>query len=543
MNEISTATASWSFPEVYEAIAAVRPDDVALIHGDLVRTWGEFDSRSARLSRALLDCGLSAGDVVTLYLPNRPEYMETFVAACRAQLVPMNTNFRYGDEELLEIWRDADARVIVYDEVFADRVDRLRKEIPGVRNWIQVGAASRPAGVLAYETVIAAAEPLPVTSGSGDSPILLYTGGTTGRPKGVIWRQCDLLSLLNSLMPRPLPDRATGPVLGEAIVERRPGKNVLAACPLMHGTGLNYALGELSAGSAVVTLPSIGFDPELLLDTVVARSVKGMVIVGDAFGRPLVKALDEEPGRWDVSGVRGILSSGAMWSGPVKSGLIRHMPRVQLIDGLGSSEASGIASSRSTSDGVDENAVFTPSDRAGVIHDDGTLAVAGDGRIGRLAVSGWLPQGYLNDPGKTAEIFVETAGRRWSIPGDKAELLADGRIRLWGRGSSCINTGGEKVFPEEVERVLRDHADVADVAVVGVPDERFGQSIVALIEPQHGQVVDPVVLGAYVRGRLAGYKVPKLFASVPTVARLENGKLDHRTLNADAGRLWAAKTA
>ena len=504
-----------------------------------MRTWAEFGSRSARLARALSDRGLHGGDVVAVYLPNRPEYLETVVAACRARLVPMNTNFRYGDEELPEIWRDADAGAVVYDASFADRIARLRDQMPEVRAWIQVGDGPLGAGAFGYEEAITGSAPLPIVSGGGDSPILLYTGGTTGRPKGVIWRQSDLLSLLNSLSPRPLPDGATGESLERAIAGRRRGITVLAASPLMHGTGLFYALSELCSGSAVTTLPSVRFDPELLLDTIVARSVKSLAIVGDAFGRPLLTQLDSQPGRWDLNGVRAVLSSGAMWSGPIKEGLLRHMPRAHMIDGLGSSEASGIASSHATVDGVGDAAVFTPSDRAAVIHDDGTLAVPGDGRVGRLAVTGWMPQGYLNDPAKTAEVFVEAAGQRWSIPGDRAELLADGRIRLWGRGSTCINTGGEKVFPEEVEGILKEHFAVADVAVVGVPDERFGQSIVALVEPAPGQDANPAVLAGYVRARLAGYKVPKLVALVPSVARLANGKLDYRVLTAEAERLWS----
>jgi fatty-acyl-CoA synthase len=226
-----------------------------------------------------------------------------------------------------------------------------------------------------------------------------------------------------------------------------------------------------------------------------------------------------------------------MWSSPVKQRLLAHVPKARLIDGLGSSEASGIGSAESSAGEVGTAATFAPTDRAAVLHDDGSLATPGDGRVGRLAVTGWLPIGYRNDPVKTAEVFIEVAGRRWSMPGDLATLEADGSIRLLGRGSSCINTGGEKVFPEEVEQVLRQHPAVRDVAVVGVPDERYGQSIVALVESADG--LDPGELDGHVRGHLAGYKVPRLFAVVESVERLPNGKADHRLLAEVARRRWA----
>lgn len=535
----STVTTGWSFGELYPAIARAWPQRPALVHGDVVRTWAEFDDRSARLAMALLEAGLRGGDAVAVYLPNGPEYLETFAAACRSRLVPMNTNFRYGEDELLEIWQDADVKAVVYDASFADRVAALRSRMPGVRAWLQVGGTRPVEGVSDSEDVIAGSAPLTAVPDAGRSPILLYTGGTTGRPKGVVWHQRDLLSLLNSLTPQPLPDQAAGSELAGAVAARRKGTVALVASPLMHGAGLFYALSELTRGSTVVTLPSVRFDPVLLLDTIVERSVRSVAIVGDAFARPLLTELDARPDRWDLSGVRAVVSSGALWSASVKQGLLRHMPGARMIDGLGSSEASGVASAQATADGIGEAAVFQASDRAAVIHDDGTLATPGDGRIGRLAVTGWLPQGYLNDPVKSAEVFVEAAGRRWSIPGDRAELLADDRIRLWGRGSSCINTGGEKVFPEEVEEVLKEHPAVADAAVVGVPDERFGQSIVALVERMGGQEPDPGDLVVHVRGRLAGYKAPKLVAFVPRVARLDNGKLDYPSLTAEAERLRA----
>ncbi|KAA9156768.1 AMP-binding protein [Amycolatopsis acidicola] len=522
---------TWNFATVFEALARVRPGDTALMHGERTVSWGELDDRAARLASALRAAGLNDGDVVAQYLPNRPEYIESFVAAAKARLAPMNTNYRYVEDELLEVWQDANARAVIYDPSFADRVAAVRDRMPGVKAWIEAGSE--------YESLIAANEPIAVGSGDDDSLVLIYTGGTTGRPKGVMWRQADLLSLLNSIAARKLPDGAGPDELVSVIGERRDGVRALVACPLMHGFGLFYSLSELISGDTLITLPTVKYDPELLLDAVQTHKLKSIALVGDAFAKPLLDKLDNEPQRWDVSSIRVLMSSGVMWSAPVKEGLLRHMPKARMIDGLGSSEASSIASTASTAGQVADTASFEPSDRAGVLLDDGTLAQPGDGKVGKLAVTGWLPMGYLNDPKKTAEVFVEAAGRRWSMPGDMATIEANGRIKLLGRGSSCINTGGEKVFPEEVEQVLVKHPGVVDVAVVGVPDERFGQSIVALVEPR-GEAPSETELREHVRASLAGYKVPRLFHAVESVDRLPNGKLDHRKLADVARAAWAA---
>lgn len=537
------ASLNWTFAGVIAAIATAVPQRPAMVHGDQELLWAQLDERGARLAGALHQSGVSPGDVVALYLPNRPEYIEAFLAASRGRLVPMNTNYRYVDDEIVAVWQDADARAVIFDTAFADRVARLRERVPRVRTWIEVGGRDPAVSWSTdYEAALARAAPTPVDFADGDSLVLMYTGGTTGRPKGVMWRQRDLLSLTNSIAARPLPDGADIREIVTAAASRKDGIRALVAAPLMHGFGLYYALSELISSDTVVTLPPISFDPELLLNTVQRLNVKSVGLVGDAFTRPLVQRLDAAPDRWDLSGVRAVVSSGVMWSEAVKAGMLAHMPRARLIDGLGSSEASGIGSASSSAGAVAETARFVPSDRAAVILHDGTLATRGDGRIGRLAVSGWIPLGYLNDPAKTAEVFVEAEGRRWSMPGDMAVLQDDGRIHLLGRGSSCINTGGEKVFPEEVEQVLRRHPGVHDVAVVGVDDDRFGQSIVAVIQPGESVPAD-AELSAHVRGLLAGYKVPRMYIFVDSLDRQVNGKLDRRTVCALAQERWAARHA
>jgi fatty-acyl-CoA synthase len=456
--------------------------------------------------------------------------------------VPVNTNYRYLDDELIYLWDNADVEAVVFDGQYRDVVERVRPRVGRVRAWLHVGPAGEcPGWAVPYEDAAAVPATMPVRRArSDDDLILLYTGGTTGRPKGVMWREADLLSLLNSLERTGLPERAGPAELAAFFAGRRPGRRSLIACPLMHGTGLFFALGTLNLGGSVVTLETPRFSAEALLDTLVGAEVDAVVIVGDAFARPLLDALDAEPGRWSLDHVRVVMSSGAIWSEPVKRRLAARLPNAVLVDGLGSSETGSIASSHTTAGQVAETARFKPNETGAVILDDGRFAEPGSGEIGHLAVTGWIPLGYYKDPAKTAEVFKVVGGRRWSIPGDLATLEADGTIRLLGRGSNCINTAGEKVFPEEVEEALKTHPAVADAAVVGVPHERYGQVIVALVEPAAGARPDPDELAVHVKGRLAGYKAPKLVSVVDSVHRAANGKLDYPRLRQLAIEAWAA---
>ena len=527
----------WDFASVFEAVAGVYPERTALVHGRRRLSWAQLDDRASRLAAAFEAAGLAPGDVVAEYMRNGVEYIETFVAASKSALASMNTNYRYVDDELVEIWADAGAKAVVFDTEFRDRVDRVRGRLPQVKLWLEVGADDAAPGNVAYEAALADHRPRPHGGGRGDALILIYTGGTTGRPKGVMWRQDDLLSLLNSQNSRPLPDRGDREAIQAHLAAHGREITSLVASPLMHGSGLFYSLSALAAAGTLVTLPGARFDPEALFDVMEAERVKSLAIVGDAFARPMLKVLDANPGRWDLGSLRLVFSSGVMWSSETKEGLLRHLPKARLLDGLGSSEASAVASTVSVSGDVADTATFKLSDRAAVLLDDGTLAKPGDGKVGRLAVTGWLPVGYLKDPEKSAQVFIEAAGRRWSVPGDLAQLDADGRIRLLGRGSGVINTGGEKVFAEEVEEVLKKHPGVADAAVLGVSDERFGKKVVALVQPGY-DAPSPDDLKAHVRSHLAGYKVPKHLAYVESLERGANGKLDHRRLTEIAENKW-----
>ena len=534
----------WNFPGVWEQAAAAFPDACAAVHGDRRVSWADFDRRAGALAAALVEHGLRPGAKVAQYLPNRPEYMESFYAAVKVGLVPVNTNYRYLDDELVYLWDNADVEAVVFDGEYAEVAERVRPRVPRVRAWFHVGpAGERPDWAVGYED---AADrhgvPLPSAVRSEDDLVLLYTGGTTGQPKGVMWRQADLLSMVNSMDSRGLPDRATSDEIAARFGSGGPGRRMVVACPLMHGTGLFFALSTLSTGGCVITVPSARFDAEVLLDALEAERAQGVVIVGDAFARPMLDTLDRQPDRWPLASLRVVCSSGAIWSEPVKRRLVERFPKVYLMDGLGSSEAGRIASSVTTSGEVAETAAFRALDSAAVILDDGSFAEPGSGQIGHVAISGWVPVGYYKDEAKSAQVFREVAGRRWSIPGDLATVDADGTIRLLGRGSTCINTAGEKVFPEEVEEALKSHPAVADAAVVGVPHERFGQAIVALVEPAAGSRPDPDELTTHVKRRLAGYKAPKLISIVDSVGRGPNGKLNYPHLQAVAVAAWDAST-
>jgi acyl-CoA synthetase (AMP-forming)/AMP-acid ligase II len=368
---------------------------------------------------------------------------------------------------------------------------------------------------------------------SGDDLFLLYTGGTTGLPKGVMWRQDDVFGLLDATSKPPMgPEQDLDALLARTT---RPGPRAVPAAPLMHGTAAFNSFSVLVMAGCIVTMPGRHFDAVELLDTIQRERVGSISIVGDAFAKPMLRALDAEPDRWDISSLRVIMSSGVMWSVETKAGLLRHNARLILVDALGSSEAIGMANDISTADaGSKKTAAFQLGANTKVITEDGRDVVPGSGERGRLALKGRVPLGYYKDPEKSAATFVTIAGARYSIPGDWAEVDVDGTVKLLGRGSVCINTGGEKVYPEEVEEVLKLHPSVADAVVVGVPDEKWGEAITAIVEPYPGADVDEGAVIAHVKERLAPYKAPKRVLVVATIGRAPNGKVDYRRLKGEA---------
>ncbi len=534
----------WNFADTWETIAETIPDAPALLHGDVVRTWADFDVRADGVAQGLLDVGVTEDSTIAQYLTNRPEYLESVFAAFKLGLAPVNTNYRYVDDELVYLWDNADTSAVVFEGQFTERIESLRDRVPTVQAWLWVDDGTGPCPDWAHSFEDAATAGARRTSApwgrSGDSLYLLYTGGTTGMPKGVMWRSDDLLLVLNEGAPRKrhLPEDVD--LDHVRAVCTSPGIRTLPACPLMHGTGAFNAFTALTVGGSVVTLTGAKFDAIELLDTIESKQVNNTAIVGDAFARPILAALDSEPDRWDISSLRVVLSSGVMWSQATKDGLLRHHPRMLLVDSLGSSEAIGMASSVSGGDNdrdrrsAARTATFTLGPKTQVITDDGRLLSPGDDEIGKVAIKGHVPVGYYKDPVKSAETFVRVDGDSYSMPGDYARVEADGTLVLLGRGSVCINTGGEKVFPEEVEEALKEHHLVHDAVVVGLPDERFGQSITAVVEPIVGASPVPAELVDHVKERLAAYKAPKRTVLVDSLGRAANGKVDYKHWTAHA---------
>ena len=530
----------WNFAEVWEQIAHLQPELPAVVRGPVVRSWRSFDHRADALAARLLAAGLGHQSKVALYLHNSAEYLETLFAVFKAALVPVNTNYRYVDDELVYLWEDGDVEAVVFHGSFAERAASVRERVPRVRLWLWVDDGSGPCPEWAepYEDVAGAAVEGPVVSGrgrSGDDLFLLYTGGTTGMPKGVMWRQDDLFAVLNKTARVRYPEEGTlSDVAAHLPPLDVPRGRVVPAAPLMHGTAAFAAFAMLDSGGCVVLTEGWRFDAAELLDTIEAQRVTDVSIVGDAFAKPLLDELEANPGRRDLSTLTVMLSSGVMWSAPVKEGLVRHVPGLLCVDTLGSSEAVGLARSVSSARKTTATAGFTLGPDAMVIDDAGEPVQPGSGQIGLVALRGRTPIGYYKDPEKSSATFRVIEGQRWVIPGDHAQVDAEGRIVLLGRGSSTINTGGEKVFPEEVEEALKLHPDVHDAVVVGVPHERFGQMVVAVVEPEQGRTVAEAVLIAFVKEHLAGYKAPRHVLVVDSIGRAPNGKVDQRRWREEA---------
>ena len=527
---------NWNFGTVFETVADTIPDHTALVQGDRRRTWGELDERASRLAAALRDHGLGPDSKVAFYLYNSNEYVEMLLACFKLRAVPANVNYRYTEEELAYLLDNSDAEAIVFHGSLGERVDKVRDPSLGVRLAVQVDdGAQLVAGAVDYESLLEAHEPMERIERSGEDLLFLYTGGTTGMPKAVMWRQEDLFAALapaaTAFFGLPIPEDRSGV---EAVVRKVHESGLvpvhLPASPLMHGTGQFSTLQVLFLGGTIVTLEGRHFDPHELWQTVQRERVTQIAIVGDAFAKPMLRALDEAEARgdpYDLSSLLLVISSGVMWSESVKRELIARHP-VIAYDSLGSSEGVGFANAITTADSKGETAKFAIGQETKVFTDDGREVKPGSGEIGHLAVGSHIPLGYFKDADKTAETFREVDGRRYSIPGDYATVEEDGTVTLLGRGSVSINSGGEKIFPEEVEEAVKQSRSVADVVVVGVPDDRFGEAVTAVVAPAPGGVPDAdEIADAVERSGLARFKRPRHVVVVDRVPRGPNGKADY----------------
>ncbi len=524
----------WTYADIWETIAAAVPERPCQVQGDRLFSWAEFDARANALARFLLDAGLGKQAKVAAYLHNAPEYLESYFAAFKAGLVPVNTNYRYVADELIYLFGNADAEAVVFHASFTPTVEQIRGALPKVKCWIAVAESAAPAPDFAvdYETIVTRSSPrvTPPWGRSGDDLLILYTGGTTGMPKGVMWRQEDLVFVLGAggnvlLGVPPFADPAEA---GPRAAAANSGV-AIAAAPLMHGTAQFSSFMALTAGGCIACLPGGHFDPIAFWNEVERLKATSAAIVGMAFAAPLLDALEANPGRWDLASLARLGSSGTVWSMENKHGLLRHLPGCAIFDSLGSSEAVGMAASSSAAGAETPTAQFVVGLNSGVFTENDARVEPGSGVRGQLAVSGFLPVGYYKDPDKTARTFKVIEGKRWSIPGDYATVEADGTIRLLGRGSQVVNTGGEKVFPEEVEEAIKRYPGVRDAAVVGVPDPRFGERVCAVVDMADAQAPTLGDISACVRAHLAAYKAPRELVLAP-IQRAPNGKLDYKAM-------------
>jgi fatty-acyl-CoA synthase len=543
-NQSERSSDAVNFASIWEGIADALPGKPALSHGLEVRDWATFEQRSARLAGALAAAGVGHDDKVALFLFNGFEYEEVQFAAFKQRAVPCNVNYRYLADELAYLLENADAKVLFFDHTLADRVAEVRDRCPDVALLVQVGGGELLDGAVAYDDLIASHEPAYRIPRSGGDLWFLYTGGTTGNPKAVMWPHDQLIANMGphyGVLDRAIPASAAEAIDGAVELHaRNRTTRLLAAAPLMHGTSGINALHTLTQGGMVGTLDSRSFDADELWSTVAHHRHTMLTIVGEAFARPMLEALDraEAAGRpHDLSSVFQIMSSGVMWSQESKQAFLAHKP-MTLMDSLGSSESVGQAlqitrrNEKAASTGR-----FSLGPTTQVITDEGRMATPGSGEIGRLANRGANPLGYYKDPEKTEETFPTIDGVRWSIPGDYATVEDDGTITLLGRGSVCINSGGEKIYPEEVEEAVKTHPAVADCNVVGLPDDRWGQSVNAVVAIRPGVDVGDDELIAHTRTQIAAYKAPKRILRTEHFLRSPNGKSDYTWAKGEAEKL------
>jgi 3-oxocholest-4-en-26-oate---CoA ligase len=530
------------FATIWEAVADAVPDHDAVVQGDGRVTWRDYEQRSARLAQAFAEAGLTRDSKVAMFMYNCPEYAETQFAAMKIRAVPVNVNYRYLDDELHYLLDNADAEAVVFHSSLGARIERVRERLPRLRLLVQVDdseVVGDPVGelfdgVARYEDVIAAHSPAPRIERSSDDVYMFYTGGTTGMPKGVMYTMGDFIGQFLASMPATIGiEPVSGPEgtadAAAAMVASGNAMVAMSGPPLMHGTGAWVGLmAPHLFGATAVLSASRSFDVNDILATVERERVKLLVIVGDAFARPMLRRLEElaaEDALPDLSSLGLIISSGAMFSTEVKQALLDFLPATVLVDALGSTE--GTMATNVTMRGLrSDTAAFTAQLTTKVFDDDDCEIEPGSGEVGHVATSGTVPIGYYKDDEKSRSTF-RSIGGRWSFPGDLATIDTDGTIRLLGRNSQCINTGGEKVYPEEVEEAIKSHPDVYDCLVFGVDDDRFGQRVVgvASLERDAEATADDVL--RFARDRIASYKIPRELTIVDVVPRTLTGKADY----------------
>jgi 3-oxocholest-4-en-26-oate---CoA ligase len=513
-----------NFADLFEHAVDVFGDRIALVSGARQVTYTEFEERANRLAHYLSGLGVGPGDHIGLYAHNSIEAAETIIAACKIRATAINVNYRYTENELQYMFGDADLVALVCDRRYAPLAAAASPSVPPLRGTVVIedGSGADTGGATGYEAALAdgsAERDFPARS--DDDVYIIYTGGTTGYPKGVMWRHEDLWRTLAGGI-----DFLTGVPLADEWEQSRKGMESgalvrLTAAPLIHGAAQVAMLAALFSGDTVVLAPR--FDAHEVWRAVERHKVNLVFIIGDAMGRPLIEAYDE--GGYDASTVFALSSSGALFSPAVKDAIAAALPNIVITDAIGSTETGFAGIAAVTAGAPQGGPTVAPGPEVIVLDEQNRPAPPG--QVGRLARGGHVPLGYYKDPDRTAAMLAVVDGNRYAVPGDLARLEADGSVTLLGRGSTCVNTGGEKVFPEEVEGALKSCPDVFDALVIGVPDELLGQRVAALVQLREGRAADLPAIEAHVRGQVAGYKVPRSIWLVDAIGRGAAGKPDY----------------
>mgnify|MGYP003312101262 FL=1 len=527
---------SMQFANVWERVSDVVGDEIALINGEDKLTWAFFDSKAAKIATILEEHGLKSDSKVGIYLHNSNEYLEVQYGVFKIEGVPINVNYRYKENELVYLLDNSDAEAVFFQGCYAERISAIKEQLPKVKVYIQIDDGTEPLmeSAIDYENSISSSKEQIRFDRTEDNIYMLYTGGTTGMPKGVMYKHGSFIpSMLKTAfamgfeVPEDMNDL-------EKIIVNAQANNALTvsmpACPLMHGTGMWLgAFLPMFSGGAVVTISDLGLNPKNVWQEVEKHKINSLVIVGDAFAKPLLDELKnakENLNPYQISSLRAMISSGVMWSSEIKDGLLA-MHDMTLFDAMGSTEG-GMGSSVSNREMPAKTAKFALNPGVIVLSDDGKEVEPGSNTMGKIGTSGLVPEGYFKDEKKSAETFKEINGVRYSFPGDYATVNADGTINLLGRGSNCINTAGEKVYPEEVEEAIKKHPNVYDCLVVGLQDDKYGQRVVAIASLEENSALEEGELIDFTREQLSGYKLPKQILFVEEVMRAPNGKANYK---------------
>jgi acyl-CoA synthetase (AMP-forming)/AMP-acid ligase II len=522
---------TFNLADMFEAAVDAYGDREYLVAAGERRTYAQMEARANRLAHYLAAHGVGPGDHVGIYAQNSVEWVETAWAVFKLRAVWININYRYVEEELRYLFSNADLVALVHQAEYSPHVTALLPDLPGLRLVIGIDDDSGVPlgeGTVPYEEALAAGSPdRDFAPRSGDDHYILYTGGTTGMPKGVVWRHEDVFYALGGGVDPTTNTRVQAP---EEMVEKGRGGQLtlLPIAPLMHGATQWCIMGQSFVGNRTILMPK--FDPHEVWSLVESEKANSLMITGDAMGKPLIEALDEPGASYDLSSLLAVTSSAALFSAPVKDEFFRHLPDLVIVDAIGSSESgnNGMATVTKGETAMKSGPTVSVLGDTVVFDEDLHPVAPGSGTIGKIARTGNIPVGYYNDPVKTAEVFIHVDGVRYVMPGDFATIEEDGSITLLGRGSVSINSGGEKIFPEEVESAVRSHPDVLDAIVVGAPDERWGQRVAAIIQPRGDLVPTLDEVQAHCRDHIAGYKVPRELHVVEQIERSPSGKPDYR---------------